>query len=124
MKFARCSFSASKEQSVVVFLFSKDDSLGLEITRLYRIRKTVMQMLRDKGYLVGDFEINMTVYRLNEKYGNNMKKEDLVINKAKMNDSSDQVWGLEAPNFLLEVRFSAIHFAHGVFFSWILVVSL
>lgn len=70
-----------------------------EITRLYRIRKTVMQMLRDRGYLVGDFEINMTRYQFVDKFGDNMKREDLVINKAKRNDSSDQVCGLQLHNF-------------------------
>lgn len=72
-----------------------------EITRLYRIRKTVMQILRDRGYLVGDFEINMTRYQFVDKFGDNMKREDLVINKTKRNDSSDQVCGLHLPNFFM-----------------------
>ncbi|KAF9680519.1 hypothetical protein SADUNF_Sadunf06G0129800 [Salix dunnii] len=63
-----------------------------EIKRLFRIRKTVMQMLRDRGYFVGDFEIKMTREQFESKYGNNMKREDLVINKAKRNDSSDQIY--------------------------------
>ncbi|OMO58197.1 hypothetical protein CCACVL1_08608 [Corchorus capsularis] len=63
-----------------------------EIKRLYRIRKTVMQMLKDRGYFVGDFEINMTKGQFISKYGENMKREDLVINKSKRNDSSDQIY--------------------------------
>lgn len=62
-----------------------------EITRLFRIRKTVMQMLRDRGYLVTDYEINMNRSQFVNKFGDNMKREDLVLNKAKRNDSSDQV---------------------------------
>ncbi|XP_044471990.1 DNA-directed RNA polymerases II and IV subunit 5A-like [Mangifera indica] len=63
-----------------------------EIKRLFRIRKTVMQMLRDRGYFVGDFEINMTKEQFLSKYGENMKREDLVINKAMRNNSSDQIY--------------------------------
>ncbi|GLT48551.1 hypothetical protein SLA2020_221690 [Shorea laevis] len=63
-----------------------------EIKRLSLIRKTVMQMLKDRGYFVGDFEINMTLPQFISKYGENMKREDLVINKAKRNDSSDQIY--------------------------------
>ncbi|KAH8505252.1 hypothetical protein POPTR_006G161600v4 [Populus trichocarpa] len=63
-----------------------------EIKRLLRIRKTVMQMLKDRGYFVGDFEIKMTREQFESKYGNNMKREDLVINKTKRNDSSDQIY--------------------------------
>ncbi|XP_027344088.1 DNA-directed RNA polymerases II and IV subunit 5A-like [Abrus precatorius] len=63
-----------------------------EIWKLYRIRKTLMQMLRDRGYLVGDFEINMSRHEFKNKYGENMKREDLVINKAKKDNSSEQIY--------------------------------
>ncbi|CAJ1951753.1 unnamed protein product [Sphenostylis stenocarpa] len=63
-----------------------------EIARLYRIRKTVMQMLRDRGYLVGDFEINMSKLEFKSKFGEHMKREDLVINKSKKDNSSDQIY--------------------------------
>lgn len=48
-------------------------------------------MLKDRGYFVGDFEIGMSREQFRNKYGESMKREDLVINKAKRNDSSDQV---------------------------------
>ncbi|KAJ9167841.1 hypothetical protein P3X46_019433 [Hevea brasiliensis] len=63
-----------------------------EIKRLFRIRKTVMQMLKDRGYFVGDFEINMTREQFISKFGENMKREDLVINKSKRTDASDQIY--------------------------------
>lgn len=54
-----------------------------------------MQMLRDRGYLVGEFEINMERDDFVRRYGENMKREDLIISKSKSNDNSDQV-----PNIL------------------------
>ncbi|XP_043707367.1 DNA-directed RNA polymerases II and IV subunit 5A isoform X2 [Telopea speciosissima] len=63
-----------------------------ETTRLFRIRRTVMQMLKDRGYLVGDFEINMTKAQFIDKFGESVKREDLVINKAKRNETSDQIY--------------------------------
>ncbi|BAU02887.1 hypothetical protein VIGAN_11248300 [Vigna angularis var. angularis] len=63
-----------------------------EISRLFRIRKTVMQMLRDRGFLVGDFEINMSKHEFKSKYGEHMKREDLVINKSKKDNSGDQIY--------------------------------
>lgn len=62
-----------------------------EVKRLCRIRRTVMQMLRDRGYLVGEFEINIGLNEFVRKFGENMKREDLIISKANANDSSDQV---------------------------------
>ncbi|KAK2970959.1 hypothetical protein RJ640_027440 [Escallonia rubra] len=63
-----------------------------EITRLFRIRKTVMDMLADRGYLVGDIDMQMTKQRFIEKFGEHMTRDDLVINKAKPNDPTDQIY--------------------------------
>ncbi|KAK4413256.1 DNA-directed RNA polymerases II and IV subunitA [Sesamum alatum] len=63
-----------------------------EITRLHRIRKTVMQMLKDRGYMVGAFEIDMPKHQFLQKYGENMKREDLVIHKGMGGNSSDQIY--------------------------------
>ncbi|KAH6789073.1 Eukaryotic rpb5 RNA polymerase subunit family protein [Perilla frutescens var. frutescens] len=62
-----------------------------EITRLHRIRKTVMQMLRDRGYMVADVEVEMTKTQFIQKYGENMKREDLMIIKG-MRNNSDQIY--------------------------------
>ncbi|XP_060212803.1 DNA-directed RNA polymerases II and IV subunit 5A-like isoform X3 [Lycium barbarum] len=51
-----------------------------------------MEMLADRGYLVGEFEINMSKHQFLQKYGENMKREDLVIQKAKRNNSSEQIY--------------------------------
>ncbi|KAJ8466399.1 hypothetical protein OPV22_028951 [Ensete ventricosum] len=43
-------------------------------------------MLRDRGYLVVDFEINMTKLDFLDKF------EDLLINKSRKNDPTDQIY--------------------------------
>ncbi|KAG8378329.1 hypothetical protein BUALT_Bualt08G0126100 [Buddleja alternifolia] len=63
-----------------------------EVTRLYRIRRTVMEMLKDRGYLVTEEEIKMSMSTFIEKLGDNMKREDLVISRNLCNDSSDQIY--------------------------------
>ncbi|KAL6178532.1 hypothetical protein ACLB2K_050050 [Fragaria x ananassa] len=63
-----------------------------EITRLYRVRRTAMQMLKDREYLVTESDINMTKEQFRSTYGENMKREDLDINKEKRSDSSDQIY--------------------------------
>ncbi|CAL5360537.1 unnamed protein product [Camellia sinensis] len=59
-----------------------------EITRLYRIRRTVMQMLMDRGYVVVDSDLE-TKPQFVHRFGENMKREDLVIKKVKRDDSSE-----------------------------------
>lgn len=63
-----------------------------EINRLFRIRRIVLEMLKDRGYFVADKEIEMTKREFQMKYGENMKREDLVINKSLRNDSSTQIY--------------------------------
>ncbi|MFS7917534.1 putative RNA polymerase, Rpb5, RNA polymerase Rpb5 domain superfamily [Helianthus anomalus] len=64
-----------------------------EIKRLFRIRKTVMEMLKDRNYLVGDFELEMDRRQFVSKYGEHMNREDLVISKSVKNESSKQIHG-------------------------------
>lgn len=59
--------------------------------RLFRIRHTVMQMLKDRGYLVADLEINMTKFDFLNKFGEGVKRDDLFISKSKRNDPGEQV---------------------------------
>lgn len=61
-------------------------------SRLFRIRRTVMEMLRDRNYLVIDYEIKMTKREFINKFGEGVKREDLIINKSKKNDPSDQIY--------------------------------
>lgn len=50
------------------------------------------QMLKDRGHLVGETEINMTTEQFISKYGEKMKREDLVINIAKHSDDTGQAY--------------------------------
>nr|ABR18148.1 unknown [Picea sitchensis] len=67
-------------------------ALDEQTNKLFRIRRTVLQMLNDRDYLVGDFEINTTKEQFLDKFGEDPKKEDLVINKAKRNSPSEQIF--------------------------------
>ncbi|KAK4268611.1 hypothetical protein QN277_025235 [Acacia crassicarpa] len=63
-----------------------------EFSRLFRVRRTVMQMLKDRGYLVTDSEINMSKNDFKLKYPENLTREDLFISRTKKNDPSDQIY--------------------------------
>ncbi|KAL8459552.1 hypothetical protein ACS0TY_036058 [Phlomoides rotata] len=63
-----------------------------EITRLWRIRTTVMQMLCDRGYEVVDTEIRTTKAEFIQKYGEGMKREDLILLKKLRSDHSVQIF--------------------------------
>ncbi|KAF3618622.1 DNA-directed RNA polymerases II and IV subunit 5A [Capsicum annuum] len=81
-----------------------------ELSRFFRIRKTVMEMLSDRGYVVGDFEINMSKNEFLQKYGEN-KREDFVILKAKRNNDSEQILSTLDKRwfpFLVEDKFRGI----------------
>ncbi|KAJ1686767.1 hypothetical protein LUZ63_018157 [Rhynchospora breviuscula] len=60
--------------------------------RLFRIRRTVMQMLRDRGYLVLEYELNSTRHEFATRFGEPIRREDLTINKSRKGDSSDQIY--------------------------------
>ncbi|KAL3680161.1 hypothetical protein R1sor_023117 [Riccia sorocarpa] len=66
--------------------------LDEQSTRLYRIRRTVMQMLRDRDYVVADVELAFTKDQFREKYGDEPKREDLVLRKTKRSNPNEQLF--------------------------------
>jgi hypothetical protein len=66
-------------------------SLDEQSTRLYRIRKTIMEMLRDRDYVVAEFELSFTKDQFREKYGDEPKREDLVIQKPRRSNNAEHV---------------------------------
>ncbi|PRQ57199.1 putative DNA-directed RNA polymerase [Rosa chinensis] len=79
----------SHTQSTFYGLFS---SAAAAVT--YVPAKTVMQMLKDWDYLIVDHDLNMTMSQFKNKHGENMKREDLTINRRKRGDESDQIFDL------------------------------
>jgi hypothetical protein len=66
---------------------SSDD----ETSRLYRIRRTVHEMLRDRGYAVSEEEINLPRDRFIDRFGNPVRRDDLASSAMKLDGSSEQV---------------------------------
>ena len=80
-----------------------------EIRMLFRVTKTLNHMLKDRGYIVTDAELEMTQEQFIDKYGENMERKDLVTIKTKKKDESDKVCGYQGYEFLfLSVFFFSI----------------
>ncbi|KAG1338335.1 putative DNA-directed RNA polymerases II and IV subunit [Cocos nucifera] len=57
----------------------------------FRTRRTVLEMLRDRGFLVTDAEIEMTRDQFVEKFGINFRREAFDFNRSKRDDPSDMI---------------------------------
>ncbi|WJX71203.1 hypothetical protein P8452_55221 [Trifolium repens] len=64
-----------------------------EVTSLYRVHRTVLEMLRDRNYLVPDHnsEVNMSIQEFKAKFGENMRRGDLDMMKTNKDDPSDKI---------------------------------
>jgi len=62
-----------------------------DITKLYRIRKTLLQMLSGRNYLVDDTELTMSREDFISKFGEHMKREQLEINTTYINNPSEKI---------------------------------
>lgn len=64
-----------------------------EKAKLFRIWKTTLEMLRDRGYFVLDSEINMNMSDFLDKFGENFNRENLDMpSVVKKDDPNDQIF--------------------------------
>lgn len=61
-------------------------------SKLFRVRKTVMQMLHDREYLVTEGDLRTTKDEFREKFGDDPKRDDLTILKHKKDNPSDEIY--------------------------------
>ncbi|CAH9119076.1 unnamed protein product [Cuscuta europaea] len=62
-----------------------------EKTKVFTVHKTVMSMLRDRGYVVEDAEITLTRADFITKFGDHVTRENLEMQKEMHNDSSNKI---------------------------------
>lgn len=60
-------------------------------TKLFRIRKTCLTMLHDRGYLIAQEELSTTKEQFRERFGDNPRKDDLTILVPRQDDPTEQV---------------------------------
>jgi DNA-directed RNA polymerases I, II, and III subunit RPABC1 len=63
-----------------------------EILRLWRIHRTCWEMLKDRGYLVPDDRLELSLETFREDYGiGDAVRDSMTIVVPKMSDPQDQV---------------------------------
>eukprot|EP00270_Netrium_digitus_P012246 TRINITY_DN3960_c0_g1_i1.p1 TRINITY_DN3960_c0_g1~~TRINITY_DN3960_c0_g1_i1.p1 ORF type:complete len:209 (+),score=63.17 TRINITY_DN3960_c0_g1_i1:112-738(+) len=61
-------------------------------SRLFRVRRTVMQMLHDREYLVTERELEMSKDDFRDLFGEDQKRDRLTIMKSKRHDPDDVIY--------------------------------
>lgn len=62
------------------------------LSKLFRIRRTVCEMLYDRGYLVTESELSMTKDEFIRHFGDDPKHEDLTMLKHKKSGPADEIY--------------------------------
>jgi len=66
--------------------------LNPDSSRMFRVRKTCLKMLNNRGYIVDEAAINMTTDDFKVKFGESVARENLTILVEKTDDPSDQLF--------------------------------
>ncbi|XP_004513010.1 DNA-directed RNA polymerases II and IV subunit 5A-like [Cicer arietinum] len=75
-----------------------------ELTKLFRVYKTVVQMINDRNYVVSDSDLTMSKQDFKSKFGEHVKREDLVIKAPNRDKSSDQIYVFFCDDAKVSVR--------------------
>ena len=59
---------------------------------LYRVRRTLHEMLKDRGYLIDQADIDLSEESFKEKHGEVPSREQLTILVQKRDDPTEQVY--------------------------------
>ena len=60
--------------------------------RVHRVRRTVLQMLRDRGYMVDQTDIDQSEDDFFEQHGNSPQRDSLTLLVQKRDDPTDQIF--------------------------------
>lgn len=60
--------------------------------KFHRVRKTCLEMLHDRSYLVAEEELKMDLDFFTETYGTEPNKDDLTVLAPKQDDPTDQIF--------------------------------
>lgn len=82
------------------------DRGSVESHRYFLARRTVLEMLRDRGYAVSDVEIGQSVSQFRSVHGQEPDLERIRISASLLSDPSQKV---AVSCFSLDVRFSEMH---------------
>lgn len=63
-----------------------------EIYKLWRVRKTVLSLCHDRGYLILPQELNQTLDEFKKQYGDRPTRADLMIDCAHTHDKNDRIF--------------------------------
>ncbi|SCV71613.1 BQ2448_3201 [Microbotryum intermedium] len=63
-----------------------------ETARLYRVSRTIHELVRDRGFEIGDEEITMSLDQFKGQYGNPIDKSKLNFTAALASDSSIKIY--------------------------------
>ncbi|KDD73219.1 RNA polymerase Rpb5 [Helicosporidium sp. ATCC 50920] len=62
------------------------------LSRLFNIRKTCLELLRDRNYLISQDDFDMSLDQFRDKFGEEPRKEDLTLLAPKQDDPTDQLF--------------------------------
>ncbi|MCI12691.1 DNA-directed RNA polymerases I II and III subunit RPABC1, partial [Trifolium medium] len=78
--------SSSKKLRTTTMVFGEED-----VAKLYKIRRTILQMLADRNYIVSDTELSMSKQDFKSEFGEHFRREQLEIQKTHKDNPSERV---------------------------------